>query len=311
MFENSSGYEVLYDQIQSEQASRFLKKRNRNMIMLVERDLEILPNFRWMTLGQIKELMKINNLVNMDTRTVLSGIPFLWDKTDYKIIKKYTQDASFVESLNEQNIRIELPKVFQEINNYKMFRDVRLSTIPLYELVDWEIDEYGITCRKRAPFMVRFYEIEIEGREVSQWSQPLFKAIGMATFGLLTTVEDGTRKYLLKINSEFGDFDKVEIGPTIQWEPTHYLYDDDEIEKVFRNHLELGNGVIKDVILSEEGGRFYHEQNRNAIIEIDKDEIKKLPKGYIWLSFSTINLMIQFCNIVNIQMRNLISIIDI
>lgn len=68
---------------------------------------------------------------------------------------------------------------------------------------------------------------------------------------------------------------------------------------------------MTDVILSEEGGRFYHEQNRNVIIEIEKDEIKQLPKGYIWVSFSTINLMIQFYDVLNIQLRNLISIIDI
>lgn len=311
MFENSSKHRVLYDQIQSEQASRFYKKRNRNMIMLVEEEIEVLPNFKWMTLGQIKELMKIDNLVNMDTRTVLSGIPFLWEKTDLKVIEKYILDDSFSESMSEKNIIMELPKVFQELNNYKMFSDIRMSTVPLYELVDWEINEYGVTCKKQAPFMVRFYEIEIEGREVRNWSQPLFKAIGMATFGLLTTIDNGVRKYLVKINSEFGVFDKVEIGPTVQWEPTHYLYNDNEIEKIFRKHLELRNGVIKDVVLSEEGGRFYHEQNRNVIIEVEKGEIENLPKGYIWVSFSTINLMIQFYDVINIQMRNLISIVDI
>ena len=33
-----------------------------------------LEDFRWMTLGQIKELMHYDNMVNMDTRTVLSGL---------------------------------------------------------------------------------------------------------------------------------------------------------------------------------------------------------------------------------------------
>ena len=140
MFENSLKHRVLYDQIQSEQASRFYKKRNRNMIMLVEEEIEVLPNFKWMTLGQIKELMKIDNLVNMDTRTVLSGIPFLWDTTDLKIVKKYISDNSLVESMNEKNIMVELPTVFQELNNYKMFSNIRMSTVPLYELVDWEIN---------------------------------------------------------------------------------------------------------------------------------------------------------------------------
>lgn len=311
MFENSSQNCTIYDQIQSEQASRFYKKRNRNMIMLIEDDIDVLPNFKWMTLGQIKELMKIDNLVNMDTRTVLSGIPLLFNETDSSVFRKYIEDTSLMNSMNEHNILKELPEVFQLINDYKMFSDVRTSAVPLYELVNWEIDEYGLTCKNQAPFMVRFYEIEIEGREVRKWSQPLFKAIGTATFGLLTAVDNGTRKFLVKINPEFGAFDKVEIAPSVQWEPTHYLYNDDPIEKIFRKHLESGVGIIKDIVLSEEGGRFYHEQNRNIIIEIGKEEVKELPKGYIWLSFSTINLMIQFYNVVNIQMRNLFSLLDI
>lgn len=77
-FENSAKYYVIYDQIQSEQSSRFFRKRNRNMIMYLTEDQEIEAgtNFKWMTLGQIKTFMKINNLVNMDSRTVLSGLPF-------------------------------------------------------------------------------------------------------------------------------------------------------------------------------------------------------------------------------------------
>ncbi len=113
----------------------------------------------------------------------------------------------------------------------------------------------------KVEFMVRYYDIEISGREVQRWYQPLFKAIGMATFGLLTCVEQGVRKYLVKIKPEIGAFDKVELGPTIQWEPTHYLYNDDKIENLFRSDWNKRKGFLDDVILSEEGGRFYHEKD--------------------------------------------------
>ena len=75
-FINSKKQTIVVDQIQSEQSSRFLKKRNRNIIIYVEDDIEVLPSHKWMTLGQLKELMKIDNLVNMDTRTVISCIPY-------------------------------------------------------------------------------------------------------------------------------------------------------------------------------------------------------------------------------------------
>ena len=37
-FESSSKYKIIYDQIQSEQASRFYKKRNRNIIIIVDEE---------------------------------------------------------------------------------------------------------------------------------------------------------------------------------------------------------------------------------------------------------------------------------
>ena len=56
-FMNENKYEVIVDQIQSEQSSRFLRKRNRNIIIVVEDDVDVLDSHKWMTLGQIKQLM--------------------------------------------------------------------------------------------------------------------------------------------------------------------------------------------------------------------------------------------------------------
>lgn len=313
-FENSEKYRVIFDQIQSEQATRFYQKRNRNMIMIVDEDIEVYPNFRWMTLGQIKKLMEIDNLVNMDTRTVLSGLPFVTSNlsdNEKSEIKELFNDKALYMSIFEMSPSNTLPAVFQKINNYKMFKDTVLAPVPLNQLIDWTINDEGITCRHQAEYMVRYYDIEISGREVQHWMQPLFKAIGIATFALVTVVSEGVRKFLVKIKPEIGSFDKVELGPTIQWEPTHYLYNDNEIEKVFRSHLEKRKGIMCNVLLSEEGGRFYHEQNRNVIIEIQQDEIKDLPDDYIWVDYSTLNYLVQVNNCLNIQLRNLISLLKI
>lgn len=314
LFEHSNRYEVIYDQIQSEQATRFYKKRNRNMIMIVNEEFEIYPNFKWMTLGQIKKLMEVDNLVNMDTRTVLSGIPLITQsitEEEKKEILKYFSDEPLFHSIFDADPQFDLPWIYQRLNNYKMFRDVKLATVPLNQLVDWKVDEYGITCKKQADFMVRYYDIEISGREVQHWFQPLFKAIGMATFGLMSRVVDGKRQYLVKIEPEIGSFDKAEVGPSVQWEPTHYLYNDNEVEKLFRKKYENKQGLIVDVVLSEEGGRFYHEQNNNVILEIAPDELETLPEDYIWVEYATLNYLVQVNNCLNIQLRNLLSLIKI
>jgi oxidase EvaA len=133
----------------------------------------------------------------------------------------------------------------------------------------------------------------------------------MATFGLVTRVHKGKREILIKVRPEIGSFDKAEVGPSVQWEPSHYLYNDDIVEKCFRKHIETKKGIMIDVVLSEEGGRFYHEENHNYIIEIAESEIKSIPEDYIWVDYSTLNYMVQINNCLNIQLRNLLSLIKI
>lgn len=313
LFQNADHFEVIYDQIQSEQATRFYRKRNRNMIMIVNDEFEVYPNFRWMTLGQIKKLMEVDNLVNMDTRTVLSGIPLLYNGTEKDLmeIRHYFHDEALYSSVFESNPQSHLPSIYKKLNDYKMFQESKTVEVPLNQLTDWKVDQYGVTCNSQADFMVRYYDIEISGREVQHWFQPLFKAIGMATFGLLSRVHRGHRQFLVKIKPEIGSFDKIELGPTVQWEPTHDSKCDDSVDSLFRIKYEHKQGVLVDVVLSEEGGRFYHEQNNNVIIEIRPDEISSIPDEYIWTDYSDLNYLIQVNNCLNIQLRNLLSLIKL
>lgn len=304
---------IIVDQIQSEQSSRFYKKRNRNIIIKVDEEIKVLPSHKWLTLGQIKELMKINNLVNMDTRTVLSCIPFsavVFNEKEEIEIEKYFTDRALFKSIFNKEDRSTLIAIYNYINDYKMFKDIKSEIIPLNQLDNWEIDNLGIRCKESHNFSVIYCNIEVEGREVRNWVQPLFKAEGIATFGLFTGVEDGIRKFLIKCKPEIGCFDKIEIGPTIQLESIEEE-DKDEIIKLFIELYNKQQGILYNVILSEEGGRFYHEQNNNIIIDISVDEIEKLPPEYFWVDYKTLNLLTQINNCLNIQLRNLLSLLEI
>ena len=74
--------------------------------------------------------------------------------------------------------------------------------------------------------------------------------------------------------------------------------------------LEKNDRKLLDVVLSEEGGRFYHEQNRNVIIIVDKSNIKYDPDRYVWVSLGTLNAMTQINNCLNIQLRNLLMLLS-
>lgn len=313
-FEQASRYEIVVDQIQSEQSSRFYKKRNRNILIRVEEEIPVLPSHKWMTLRQIKELMRVDNLVNMDTRTVLSCIPFCklqLSQAQETELKQLCSNPALYRSIftpSEQNL---LPDLYQYINNYKMFKDTQGRLVPLHRLENWIMEDDKIAYQGSYPYQVIFCDIAIEGREVKQWTQPLFEAMGIATFGLICCEQNGVQKFLVHAIPELGCFDGLELGPTVQQEavliPGHK---ETEIDRFFFACLLEGKGVFFDHLLSEEGGRFYHEQNRNVLMQIAPEEIPQLPDGYFWADYRTLNELVQINNTLNIQLRNLLSLLE-
>ena len=311
LYENSSY--VLFDQIQSEQGGRFFKKRNRNIIIFIEKPINVLPNFKWMTLGQIKEMMSYENLVNMDTRTVISCLPIIFENNNTASFRKFFNNAGLFNSFfgNLQPDFAKITSIFQYINNYKMFSKNTYNLKPLFELGDWKYDGHEIKNINKYFFKVIFCEIEIEGREVKNWCQPLFEACGQSLFGLMICDDNGVSKFVVRCKPEIGCFDKIEIGPTIQLDPGDKFDEACIIDKVFENNMLKKTNILRDCVLSEEGGRFYCEENRNILMHVDLKQISPLPAGYFLLDYLTLNFLIRFNNILNIQLRNLISMVQL
>lgn len=313
-FIHAAQYEIVVDQIQSEQSSRFYKKRNRNIIVRVEDEIPVLPSHCWMTLGQIKRLMREDNLVNMDTRTVLSCIPYA--KLHLSPLELLELSDGFSDKALFRSVFVgmqenRLPEIYQYINDCKMFAESKPELVPLHTLKDWEMRDDELVCKHPYPFKVIFCDIMIEGREVRHWTQPLLEANGSATFGLICCEEDGILKFVVRAMPEAGCFDGIELGPSIQWEATAaFEQKEDEIGRLFQTHIRSGEGIQFDHFLSEEGGRFYHEQNRNVLLRIQKEELPPLPDGYFLLDYRTLNELVQVNNTLNIQLRNLLSLLE-
>ena len=314
-FINHESYTVIVDQIQSEQSSRFLKKRNRNVVLDIgQEEIEISETHKWMTLGQVKNLMEHANLVNMDTRSVVSCIPFSsysLDKETESMLKSESLNQELINSIYSSKISHNFNKIFSYISDYKMFNSYNYSFKDLYSLNNWSIKGNELVCDEDWPFKLIFCQIEINSREIQKWDQPLFEANQISTFGLITFNDNGIKKFIVKATPEIGCFDQIELGPTVMLDNATNKRNLNSIENLFNTKLIKKNGIIFNGLLSEEGGRFYHEQNNNVIIEIDKSEIPDLEKDYFCLSFSELNGLVQINNILNIQLRNLISLLKI
>ncbi len=312
-FANSGKYEIIADQIQSEQSSRFLGKRNRNIILLVEDDLEVPETHRWMTLGQLKQLMHYDNIVNMDTRSVISCIPFSmrsYSGEEIDMIRPLFRKEAFFNSMFVSNGSAQIPVIYNYLNDFKMKEKYARKLIDLKTVSGWAFGRNGFES-EHGSFRIVYCDIEVEDREVRQWSQPLLEAVGRSEFCLIYKIDsNNVIQFLVQAKSEVGCFDMIEIAPSIQKEPT-----DTEagncVDEIFRKHLKSGEGIEFRGIFSEEGGRFYHEENWNTLLCIREEELPELPAGYFWLDFHAMNILIQFNNCLNIQLRNLLSLLDL
>ena len=296
---------VVVDLLQSEQASRFLGKRNRNTIVYTDEDISVLPSHRWMTLGQIAQCMKTDNLVNMDTRTVLSCIPYsLMDAGDVD------SWPSLIGKEKQINWRVR-GEVHRALNDARMFKDSACKRVDLKALKNWKMVDYAFECEEPYPFQVIFCDISIEGREVRTWCQPLFEARGRALFGLLCRKRAGSLECMIRVASEIGSFDGAEIGPTIQRE-AFSGHDGGSMDRFFDACLvDEGNSILLDVFQSEEGGRFYHEENRNVVVLLNEDRSDiDCPENFFWCDILTLFYLCQE-KVCNIQLRSLIALMGV
>ncbi len=187
----------------------------------MEDDVPQLESHRWMTLGQIKKFMRYDNLVNMDTRTVLSCLPFTDDidaPNDDRLMQ-LLPNAGLYRSLFRKPDYVLMRQVFSVVNDQKMFRKEHSRLLPLKSLKSWHMDKREIACKMPYDFKVIYCHVEIEGREVNYWEKPLMQATEPAVIGLFSCIDDGIRKYLVCVRHEIGCFDSAELGPTLQLQP--------------------------------------------------------------------------------------------
>ena len=193
------------------------------------------------------------------------------------------------------------------MNEIKMLDRSEIKLVDLYSLDSWKRKPDEISS-ENGSFKVVYCDIEIEGREVRKWQQPLFEATGQSIFGLIYCIEDNIQKFLVHSKLEVGCFDKIEVGPSVQLEPVDNP-NSNLVDALFTYNMTINKGVEFNGLFSEEGGRFYQEQNRNVIMKIEKNDLPdSLPEGYFW---ADLNILIQFNNCLNIQLRNLLSILNI
>ena len=310
-FHDAGKYKVWLDQLQSEQGGRFLHKRNRNIIIEVTEPIPEHDDFIWVTLGQLKTLMTYDNVVNMDTRTVISGLGWHAGNTDSLSARVFSRRgsallASMTHGLDTGSIN----EILFWLSDLKSRYLLHTKVIPLRDVNEWEIRKDEIVRHDRKFFRVVGAQVTIGNREVTTWSQPLVQPMQKGLCGLLVKQIGGVMYFLIQAKMECGNLDVVELAPTIQCLTGSYTSGSPFALSEFLNAAP--EQIVYDTWQSEEGGRFYLEQNRNLVVEARDDFPEKdLPGNFKWMTLGQLREFLRFNNYLNIQLRSLLAALNL
>ena len=319
-FDGSANVEVLFDQYQSEQGARFTGKRNRNLIVLVDKKHEVSSdeNFKWLTLGQIKALMEHDNTVNMDSRSIISQIQYsglnlsanreelitlidnyrdiskrsrLWIEAIADLISTKIDDENLVSTQNKLTCE-------------RYFCPKQSRLIALNDVKDWNVKNTIIEHKANKYFQVLAVKISADNREVVHWDQPIIKQRSEGIVGILVSKVNEKIHILIHLKYEPGLYDSIEIAPTVQCIVNNYNIS--ELPPYVDYFKEDAGSYIYNSRQSEEGGRFYQECSANIIREVKQNDITLYP-GYMWISVSNLKKIVKFQQNINVELRRLLA----
>ncbi|MFD3735182.1 NDP-hexose 2,3-dehydratase family protein [Streptomyces sp. NPDC058632] len=309
-FQDTARHRVVADVRQSEQGSWFHRKRNRNMVVEVTEDVEVRDDFRWMTLGQVHELCAMDDVLNMDTRTVLSCLPFVGPHLPEVLGPgRDGFTTALLHSCSGTGIgRYGMTEVLSWVTDVRTRALSEAHRIPLREVTHWHRDDGRITHASGLFFNVIGVSVTAGGREVAAWSQPLVEPCDEGVVAFLAKPVDGVLHLLVHARVEAGFLDVVELGPTVQCTPSNYEVLPEEARPPFLDEvLDAAPERIRfDAVHSEEGGRLYHARNRYLIVETAEDFEPGRP-DYRWLTLAQLSQLLRHSNYLNVQARSLVS----
>nr|AKC92633.1 putative 2,3-dehydratase [Amycolatopsis sp. SANK 60206] len=304
-FLNNAGRRIVFDQLLSEHASWYLHKRNRNMIIEIPEteDIAVGDDFTWLTLGQLRRQLIRGSRVNMNARTVLSGVSYATneDPDSYgDLPDEFGRQVA--ESHRAGRSEADVSAAMTWLIDRKAEFSLRVRPIDLVDLDGWV---YGTDCirhRENRYFRIVGLSVSAASREVGTWSQPMLEPAGRHVVALICQRRSGVLQFLVQAAIQPGLTDRMELAPTVQ------LTSEPENRPPLAEYLEAPESWIRlNASQSEDGGRFLRADTTHVVIEVPEDHAVEAPDNYRWMTLGLLNRLIRSGYYVNVEARSLLA----
>lgn len=293
------------DQLHSEQGTRFFRKTNRNMVAVLPpgRTLEHDATYRWLPARAVVQLLRHDNLLNTDSRSVLACLPWKYLCAGNEAFAALASHDDFALALRD-SARANTSDTALE--NWLAERaaawTVEPKFVPLQNLPGWKItDDSFEAADGPGEFFVQQMAVTARDREVSQWDQPLFSNRQRGLISQVVQRRQGTLHFLLQALAEPGSHG-LALTATVQ------TADPARTDVPFQALVQKDSGRLHwSGVHSEEGGRFYQDENLYRLVEVPEDLHIDLPADYRWLTLGQVLGLLPRKNLLTNEFRSLLS----
>lgn len=294
----------LCNQLQSEQNSRFLAKRNRNSVVRVDSMIPAVEShYRWIRLRQLLPLLRESHQINTDARSVLA----CWLFTDMAALTECAPSpgsfaGKLIHSLHSESALHTNETLQDWLAALNQQSKACAQMIPLRDLEHpWECGD-AVIASPHDPAMIHQIEVQCPKREVAHWDQPIAASRTQTQLVLVMGSHKGTLHLLLQARLEAGNRSGFELTTTVQSEPPI-------TNPVELRYVELANNARTFLQFenSEEGGRFDRCISEYRIAWLD--DVNESHEGpfHRWVSLSQFADLLANQSFITNELRSAVS----
>lgn len=195
---------------------------------------------------------------------------------------------------------------------------MQVTDIPLNQTRGWLIDPDTGNVRHESGEFFTVHGVRVTqttAREVGSkgWDQPILTQVGYdgGLLGILRMRIDGVPHYLIEAKAEPGNYERIQISPTLQATFSNlkraHAGRKPRFAGLFEEPEANGARVLYSQWLSEDGGRLHLKRNRGMLVELTEGTPVELTSSFRWVSMWQIKECLNYNAWVNPHIRGIIA----
>jgi oxidase EvaA len=301
--------------VNSEQGTRFWKKRNRNQVVGTDRALPEAQNHRWFRMQDMRVMLGKSFTVNTDARSVLASANWrslLGNETDTRDDHDHPVMVQIRAEIQDRKASGIDPLEILRVARKNRARSAEIEFLPTYHQA---VNGDGFWGTGATGF--RFFHVTSRFREVAQWCQPLYSSQERLEHDLVVSEIYGSVSILLRICDEEGLYNGAEFGPSSTVGIEMKRDCSRSVSAEISAQLDDFGLTLREIEQSDEGGRFFNEVCRYRLVWVDPKQLgTSSPLGrtlndpdYAWVTPSELNTLCGTSMATTNELRTLASLI--